>query len=59
MEKQTEALLREISEWNGEFKGAYNIRENGQCAGRVSSKNIKITNKEEMIIRDVLLQAIS
>ncbi len=46
MEKQTETLLREISEWNGEFKGAYNIRENGQCAGRVSSKNIKITNKE-------------
>ena len=43
----TKDLLREISEWDGSFKGAYNIRENGQCAGRVSSKNIRIESKKD------------
>lgn len=47
MKEITKDLLREISEWNGEFKGAYNIREDGQCAGRVSSKNIKIESKKD------------
>ena len=42
MNEITKDLLREISEWDGAFKGAYNIREDGQCAGRVSSKNIRI-----------------
>ncbi len=47
MNEITKDLLREISEWDGGFKGAYNIRENGQCAGRVSSENIKIENKKD------------
>ena len=47
MNEITKDLLREISDWNGEFKGAYNIREDGQCAGRVSSKNIKIESKTD------------
>ncbi len=47
MKKITEDLLREISEWNGEFKGAYNIREDGACVGRVSSKNIRIVSKKD------------
>ncbi len=47
MKEITKDLLREISEWNGEFKGAYNIREDGGCAGRVSSKNIKIESKKD------------
>lgn len=47
MNEITKDLLREISEWDGSFKGAYNIRENGQCAGRVSSKNIKIESKKD------------
>lgn len=47
MEKLTMDMLREISDWDGEFKGAYNIRENGQCAGRVSSKNIRIESKKD------------
>ena len=29
MKEITKDLLKEISEWNGEFKGAYNIREDG------------------------------
>ena len=47
MNEITKDLLREISEWDGSFKGAYNIREDGQCAGRVSSKNIKIEPKKD------------
>lgn len=47
MKKITEDLLREISEWDGEFKGAYNIREDGCSVGRKSSKNIKIESKKD------------
>ncbi len=47
MKKITEDLLRQISEWDGEYKGAYNIREDGACVGRVSSKNIKIESKKD------------
>jgi len=47
MNEITKDLLREISEWDGEFKGAYNIREDGQCAGRMSSKNIRIESKKD------------
>ena len=47
MNEITKDLLREISEWDGAFKGAYNIREDGQCAGRVSSKNIRIESKKD------------
>ncbi len=47
MNKITEDLLKEISDYNGEFKGAYNIREDGQCVGRQSSKNIVISPKQD------------
>ena len=43
----TKYLLKQISEWDGSFQGAYNIRENGQCAGRMSSKNIQIESKKD------------
>lgn len=47
MNKITEELLKQVSDFDGEFKGAYNIREDGQCAGRKSSENIKIISKED------------
>ncbi|HIR71440.1 MAG TPA: SufD family Fe-S cluster assembly protein [Candidatus Pullilachnospira gallistercoris] len=40
-------MLKEISNWNGSFKGAYNIRENGCSVGRQSSENIKIDSKTD------------
>lgn len=46
MNKVTEELLRLVSDFKGTFEGAYNIREDGQCAGRQSSKNIQIKSKE-------------
>lgn len=45
MNKITDELLRMISGFTGEFKGAYNIREDGQCAGRQSTENIRIESK--------------
>ena len=42
-----EGLLKTVSDWNGKFTGAFNIRENGQCAGRQSTKNIKIESKAD------------
>ncbi|MBO5448055.1 MAG: SufD family Fe-S cluster assembly protein [Ruminococcus sp.] len=48
MNSVTEELLKIISDYDGEgFKGAYNIREDGQCAGRMSSENIKIESKQD------------
>lgn len=47
MNKITEELLREVSDFTGEFDGAYNIREDGGCAGRRSTENIKIENKKD------------
>ena len=47
MNKVTEKLLQMVSDWKGNFEGAYNIREDGECAGRVSSKNIQIDSKTD------------
>ena len=48
MNEKTKEILRIVSEWNGsDFKGAYNIRENGQCAGRQSSENVRIESKKD------------
>ena len=48
MNKVTEELLRAVTDWvSGDFDGAaYNIREDGGCAGRHSTENIKIEPKE-------------
>ena len=42
-----EGLLKAVSDWNGKFTGAFNIRENGECAGRQSTKNIRIESKTD------------
>lgn len=47
MNKITRKLLKAVSDFTGEFKGAFNIREDGQCAGRQSSEHIRIENKED------------
>ncbi len=43
----TKELLSQISDFNGEYKGAFNIRVDGTCAGRQSSENIIIENKDD------------
>lgn len=47
MNKITETLLRIVSEYDGDFKGAFNIREDGMCAGRQSTENVIIQSKED------------
>ena len=48
MNNITQSLLSILSDWKGEFKGAFNIREDGGCAGRQSSDNIKIESKKDL-----------
>lgn len=48
MNNITQSLLSILSDWKGEFKGAFNIREDGGCAGRQSSANIKIESKTDL-----------
>jgi Fe-S cluster assembly scaffold protein SufB len=43
----TQDLLSLISDWDGKYKGAYNIRVDSTCAGRQSSDNIAILSKED------------
>ena len=43
----TEKLLEMVSDFKGDFKGAFNIREDGACAGRQSSENIIIDSKTD------------
>ena len=47
MNNITEKLLNLISDFSENFKGAYNIREDGGCAARQSTENIKIESKED------------
>ena len=47
MNKTTEELLKIVSDYEGKFKGAYNIRENGECAGRQSTEHISIESKTD------------
>lgn len=48
MNSVTQELLKIISDYDGEsFKGAYNIREDGGCAARQSTENIKIETKQD------------
>lgn len=47
MNSITENLLGIVSEWDGGYKGAYNIREDSGCAGRQSTENIKIEPKND------------
>ncbi len=47
MNSITEKLLGMISDWKEGFQGAFNIREDGQCAGRKSSQNIQIESKTD------------
>ncbi len=47
MNEITEKLLEIVSDFHGDFKGAFNIREDGQCVGRVSSENVKIESKTD------------
>ena len=48
MKSITEELLKLVSDWKGGFTGAFNIREDGGCAGRQSTEHIKIEPKQDL-----------
>ena len=56
MNKVTDELLRLVADFKGEFTGAYNIREDGGCAGRQSTKNIKIESKTDKPGIDIIIR---
>ena len=47
MNSVTEQLLSIVSDWKGEFNGAYNIREDCQSVGRRSTEHVKIVTKTD------------
>ena len=53
----TEKLLQAVSDFKGEFKGAYNIRENGECAARQSTPHIHIESKQDKPGLDIRIDA--
>ena len=54
----TGEMLKVISDYDSKtgFKGAYNIRENSQCAGRKSSENITINPKTDKPGIDIIVK---
>ena len=47
MNEITKELLRQVSDYKDGYEGAYNIRENGECAGRKSTEHIRIESKTD------------
>ena len=47
MNEISRQILEKIAGFTGKFEGAYNIREDGGCAGRQSSENVRIENKAD------------
>ena len=50
MKSITEELLKLVSDWKGGFTGAFNIREDGGCAGRQSTEHIKIDSAQGVVL---------
>lgn len=49
-------MLEEIANLHHTPEGAYNIRTNGQSAGRASTENIEITSKEDVSGLDIRIK---
>lgn len=47
MNEITQQILKEITDWDGVFSGAYSLRENGECISFQNSDNIRIVKKED------------
>ncbi|MDO4739593.1 MAG: SufD family Fe-S cluster assembly protein [Eubacteriales bacterium] len=56
MNEITKAMLREVADLDALPVGAYNLRLNGQAAGRVSTANIEIVPKEDKPGIDIIIK---
>jgi Fe-S cluster assembly scaffold protein SufB len=57
MNKITQTLLEIVSDIKGTPQGAFNIREDGGCAGRQSTEHIKIESKKDRPGIDIIVTA--
>lgn len=56
MNKITKSLISIVSDLDGTPNGAYNIREDGECAARHSSENIDIVPKKDKSGIDIIIK---
>lgn len=56
MESKLKELLKLVSDYEGSYDGAYNIRSNGQCAERNSTEHIQIVSKKDAPGLDIFIQ---
>lgn len=47
LNKITEEILKEITDWDGIFDGAYSLREDGECISFQNSNHIRIVKKTD------------
>ena len=57
MNKITEEILKEITDWDGIFDGAYSLREDGECISFQNSDHIRIVKKEDKPGIDIYISA--
>lgn len=55
MNEISKQIIEAISDFSESFKGAFNIREDGKCVGRQSSKNIQILPKKDKPGLDIII----
>ena len=55
MESKLKELLKLVSDYDGKYDGAYNIRSNGQCAERNSTEHIRIVSKTDQPGLDIFI----
>lgn len=51
----TKQILKEITDWDGIFDGAYSLRENGECITFQNSDHIRIVKKEDVSGIDIYI----
>ena len=57
MNKITEEILKEITDWDKVFDGAYSLREDGECISFRNSDHIRIVKKEDKPGIDIYISA--
>lgn len=55
MNEISKQIIEAVSDFSESFRGAFNIREDGKCVGRQSSKNIQILPKKDKPGLDIII----
>ncbi|MBO4903834.1 MAG: SufD family Fe-S cluster assembly protein [Lachnospiraceae bacterium] len=57
MNEITQQILKEITDWDGIFDGAYSLREDGECISFRNSDNIRIVKKQDLPGIDIYISS--